>query len=374
MTQPLAKGVGKIRTEFAMDIFDLMKKDGHEQIIFNFDKETGMKAIIAIHDSTLGQTFGGVRMVNYALMEDALQDAMRLAKAMTYKCAAADEDKGGAKAVIWGDPRRDKSEAFLRAFGRFVEMLKGRFITGVDLNLDLTDGSTMGKESQYILARPREEGSSGSSGTTAAYGVYVGLKACSKFLWGDENLRGRRIAVQGLGAAGEPLLGYLKEGGLEVIATDINKKTLQRLQAQYGFRTVKPEAIHKTECDIFCPCAVGSILNDQTIPKLKCQLVAGCANNQLEDEERHSRMLHERGILYAPDYIINAGGVIQAIDELQGYNPERVKMKTERIYNRLLYIFETAKKEGILPFEAANRYAESRIREIHKMRRLYVPK
>jgi leucine dehydrogenase len=357
-----------------MDIFDLMKKDGYEQVIFNFDKETGMKAIIAIHDSTLGQTFGGVRMVNYASMEDALRDAMRLAKAMTYKCAAADEDKGGSKAVIWGDPNKDKSEAFLRAFGRFIEILKGRIVTGVDLNLDLTDGSIIGRETQYILARPKEEGSSGSSGVTTAFGIYVGLKACAKFLWGDENLRGKRIAVQGLGAVGEPLLEYLKEGGLEVIATDINANTLQRLQAQYGFKPVKPEAIYEVECDIFCPCAMGGILNDKTIPKLKCPLVAGCANNQLEDEVRHSRMLHERGILYAPDYIINAGGVIQAIDELHGYNPERVKMKTERIYGRLLHIFEMAKREGILPLEAANRYAESRIREIHKMRRLYVPK
>jgi len=356
-----------------MDIFDLMKKDGYEQIIFNFDKETGMKAIIAIHDSTLGQTFGGVRMVNYASMEDALRDATRLAKAMTYKCAAADEDKGGSKAVIWGDPEKDKSEAFLRAFGRFVEMLKGRFITGVDLNLDLTDGSIIGRETQYILARSKEEGSSGSSGMTTALGLYVGLKACAKFLWGDEKLQGRRITVQGLGAVGEPLLEYLKEGGLEVCATDINNEILQRLQTKYGFKTVKPQAIYEVECDIFCPCAIGGILNDQTIPKLKCQLVAGCANNQLEDEGRHSRMLYERGILYAPDYIINAGGVIQAIDELQGYNPHRVRMKTERIYDRLLHIFETAKKENRLPLEAANRYAESRIREIHKMKRLYVP-
>jgi len=356
-----------------MDIFDLMKKDGYEQIIFNFDKETGMKAIIAIHDSTLGQTFGGVRMVNYASMEDALRDATRLAKAMTYKCAAADEDKGGSKAVIWGDPEKDKSEAFLRAFGRFVEMLKGRFITGVDLNLDLTDGSIIGRETQYILARSKEEGSSGSSGMTTALGLYVGLKACAKFLWGDEKLQGRRITVQGLGAVGEPLLEYLKEGGLEVCATDINNEILQRLQTKYGFKTVKPQAIYEVECDIFCPCAIGGILNDQTIPKLKCQLVAGCANNQLEDEGRHSRMLYDRGILYAPDYIINAGGVIQAIDELQGYNPHRVRMKTERIYDRLLHIFETAKKENRLPLEAANRYAESRIREIHKMKRLYVP-
>jgi len=357
-----------------MDIFELMKKDGHEQIIFNFDKETGMKAIIAIHDSTLGQTFGGVRMINYTSIEDALRDAMRLAKAMTYKCAAADEDKGGSKAVIWGDPEKDKNEAYLRAFGRFIEMLKGRIVTGVDLNLDLTDGSIIGRETQYILARPKEEGSSGSSGATTALGIYIGLKACAKFLWGDENLRGKTIAVQGLGAVGEPLLEYLKEGGLEVIGTDFNENTLQRLQAKYGFKTVSPEAIYEVQCDIFCPCAVGSILNDKTIPKLKCKLVAGCANNQLEDEERHSRMLHERGILYAPDFIINAGGVIQAIDELQGYNPERVRMKTERIYGRLLRIFEMAKKEGILPLEAANHYAESRIHRIHKMKRLYVPK
>jgi leucine dehydrogenase len=360
--------------EFAMDIFELMKKDGHEQIIFNFDKETGMKSIIAIYDSTLGQTFGGTRMVNYASMEDALRDAMRLSKAMTYKCAAAEEDKGGAKAVIWGDPKKDKNEAFLRAFGRFVEMLKGRFVTGADLNITAMDGSIMGRESRYSLAKPREEGSSGSTGPITAFGIYVGLKACAKFIWGNENLQGKKIAVQGLGAVGEPLLGYLKKGGLEVMATDMNEETLQRLQPQYGFKRVKPEAIYEVECDIFCPCAIGSILNDQTIPKLKCKIVAGSANNQLEDEERHSRMLHERGILYAPDYIINAGGVIQVIDEIQGYNPERVKMKTERIYGRLLHIFEMAKKEGILPLEAANRYAESRIREIQKVKRLYVPK
>ena len=357
-----------------MDIFELMKKDGHEQIIFNFDKETGMRSIIAIHDTTLGQTFGGVRMVNYASMEDALRDAMRLAKAMTYKCAAADEDKGGSKAVIWGNPKKDKSEAYLRAFGRFVEMLKGRFVTGVDLNLDLTDASIIGRETHYVLARPKEEGSSGSSGVTTALGIFVGLKACAKFLWGDENLRGKKIAVQGLGAVGGPLLDYLKEGGLEVIATDLNERTLQHLQPKYGFRAVKPEEIYEVDCDIFSPSAIGGVLNDRTIPKLKCKIVAGCANNQLEDEERHGRMLHERGILYAPDYIINAGGVIQAIDEEQGYHPERVKMKTERIYDRLLHIFEMAQKEGILPLEAANRYAEMRIREIHKMRRLYVPK
>jgi leucine dehydrogenase len=357
-----------------MDIFELMKRDGHEQIIFNFDKETGMRAIIAIHDSTLGQTFGGVRMVNYGSMEDALRDAMRLSKAMTYKCAAAEEDKGGGKAVIWGDPKKDKNEAFLRAFGRFIEMLNGRFVTGADLNITAMDGSIMGRESRYILAKPREEGSSGSTGPITAFGIYVGLKACAKFIWGNENLQGKKIAVQGLGAVGEPLLGYLKKGGLEVMATDMNEETLQRLQPQYGFKRVKPEAIYEVECDIFCPCAIGSILNDQTIPKLKCKIVAGSANNQLEDEERHSRMLQERSILYAPDYIINAGGVIQVIDEIQGYNPERVKMKTERVYGRLLHIFEMAKKEGILPLEAANRYAESRIREIQKVKRLYVPK
>lgn len=357
-----------------MDIFELMKKDGHEQIIFNYDKETGLKTIIAIHNSALGQTFGGTRMVRYASMEEALRDAMRLSKAMTYKCAAAEEDKGGAKAVIWGDPKKDKSEAYLRAFGRFIEMLNGRFVTGADLNVSAKDGSVMGRESKFIVAKPKEEGSSGSTGPMTAFGIYVGLMACAKFLWKTQNLQGKRIAVQGLGAVGEPLLGYLKEGGLKIVATDVNEETLQRLKEQYGFETVKPGAIYETACDIFCPCAMGGILNEKTIPKLKCKLVAGSANNQLEDEERHGRMLHERGILYAPDYIINAGGVIQVIDEIQGYSPERVRMKTERIYDRLLQIFEMTKKEGILPLEAANRYAESRLREISKIKRLYVPR
>jgi leucine dehydrogenase len=356
-----------------MDIFEWMKKNGHEQVIFNFDKETGLRTIIAIHDTTLGQAFGGVRMVNYASMEDALRDAMRLSRAMTYKCAAADEDKGGAKAVIWGDPKKDKNEAFLRAFGRFVEILNGRFVTGADLNLNAADGSIMGRESRYILAKPKEEGSSGSTGPITAFGIYVGLKACAKFIWGDENLQGKKIAVQGLGAVGEPLLMYLKEGGLEVIATDVNEETLQRLQGQYGFKAVSPDAIYGAECDILCPCAIGGILNDRTIPRLKCKLVAGSANNQLEDEERHGRMLHEKGILYAPDYVINAGGVIQVIDEIQGFNPDRVRMKTEKIYQRLLDIFAIAKKENLLPLEAADRYAESRIREISKIKRLYVP-
>jgi leucine dehydrogenase len=358
-----------------MDIFEWMKKGGHEQIIFDYDKETGMKAIIAIHDTTLGHACGGTRMVNYASMEDALKDAMRLSKAMTYKCAAADEDKGGGKGVIWGDPTKDKNEPYLRAYGRFIEILKGRFVTGAaDLNLNETDGSIMGKESRHILARPREEGSSGNTGAMTAYGVFVGLKACAQFLWSNPDLKGKRIAVQGLGAVGEPLLDYLKDGGLEVIATDINEKTLQTLQRKYGFKAVKPEEIYGADCDIFSPGAIGGILNDRTIPKLKCRIVAGCANNQLEDEQRHGRMLHEHGILFAPDYVINAGGVIQAIDEEKGYHPERVRIKTEKIYDRLLHIFEMAKKEGILPLEAANRYAESRIREIHKMRRLFVPK
>lgn len=357
-----------------MNIFELMKKEGHEQIIFNYDKETGMKAIIAIHNTTLGPACGGTRMVNYASMEDALKDAMRLSRAMTYKCAAADEDRGGGKGVIWGDPKKDKNEAFLRAYGRFIEILKGRFVTGAaDLNLNERDSSIMGKESRYIMARPKEEGSSGNTGAITAYGIFVGLKACAKFVWGDEDLRGKRIAVQGLGAVGEPLLGYLREGGMEIIATDINERTLRSLQTKYRYKAVEPEEIYEVDCDIFSPSAIGGILNDRTIPKLKCKIVAGCANNQLEDEERHGRMLHERGILYAPDYVINAGGVIQAIDEEQGYNPERVKMKTERIYDRLLLIFETAKRENILPLEAANRYVEMRIREIHKMRRIYVP-
>jgi leucine dehydrogenase len=238
----------------------------------------------------------------------------------------------------------------------------------------MKDGSIMARECQYIVGRSREEGGAGSSGITTAYGIYVGLKACARFLWGDENLKGKKIAVQGLGAVGEPLLDHLIDAGIEVVATDVNEKTLERLQKQYGLKTVQPHLIYEVECDIFSPCAVGCILNDQTIPKLKCKLVAGCANNQLEDEERHGKMLQDRGILYAPDFIINAGGVIQVIDEIKGYNPDRLRLKADLIYNRLLHIFEMARREKILPMEAAIRYAESRIREIHKIKRLYVPK
>ncbi len=356
-----------------MDVFGSMEREGHEEVIFCYDRETGMKAVIAIYDSTLGQTFGGVRMVNYPSAEEALRDALRLARAMTYKCAAAEEDKGGAKAVIWGDPATSKNEPLLRAFGRFVETMKGRFVTAVDMNLTLTDASIIGRETRYIVGRPREEGSSGSTGITTARGVFVGLKACAKFLWGDDDLRGKRVAIQGLGAVGEPLLSHLKEAGMEIIATDMNPKPLARLQAQYGFRTVGPEEIYDVACDIFCPCAVGGVLNDRTIPRLRCQVVAGSANNQLEQEERHGRMLAERQILHAPDFIINAGGMIQALDELKGYQPERVRLKTDQIYDRLLEILRMAKREGILPLEAANRYAESRIREIHQLRRIYVP-
>ncbi len=354
-----------------MDIFDWMKKDGHEQIIFNFDRETGMRSIIAIHDSTLGPTYGGTRMVNYPSMEDALQDALRLSRAMTYKCAAAEEDKGGAKAVIWGDPEKDKSEAFFRAFGRFVEMLGGRFVTGDDANVSPADSSLIGRETRFVVSE--KEGSAGDTGITTAYGIYVGLEACAKFLWADEHLKGRKIALQGLGAVGGPLLRHLKEGGLEIVATDIDQEKLARLRKEYGFGIVQPDLIYDVECDIFCPCAMGGILNDQTIPRLNCEIVAGSANNQLEDEDRHSRVLNDRGILFAPDFIINAGGLIHAIDAHQGYNEERVRMKTKRIYGRLLHIFQLAEKQNILPLEAAKRYAESRIHEIHKLKRLYVP-
>jgi leucine dehydrogenase len=200
------------------------------------------------------------------------------------------------------------------------------------------------------------------------------LKACAKFLWGDETLKGKKIAVQGLGAVGGPLLDHLINAGMEVMVTDLNEKTLQRFRQQYGLKILKADRIYEADCDIFCPCAVGGILNDQTIPKLKCKCVAGCANNQLEDEERHGKMLQDREILYAPDFIINAGGVIQVIDEIKGYNPDRLRLKADLIYNRLLSIFEMARQEKILPTEAAIRYAESRIREVHKIQRLYVPK
>ncbi|MGB9812147.1 MAG: Glu/Leu/Phe/Val dehydrogenase dimerization domain-containing protein [Thermovenabulum sp.] len=361
------------------DIFKEMEKHGFEQIIFNYDKTTGLKAIIAIHDTTLGPALGGCRMWPYESEDEALFDAMRLAKGMTYKCAIADTNFGGGKTVIIGDPKKDKSEGLFRALGRFVQMLKGRYYTGTDLGTTGMDFVYASRESDYMVGLPEEYGGSGNSAEPTAYGVYLGMKAASKAVFGDDSLKERKIAVQGVGKVGAILIDYLmKEGVKNITITDISEENIAKVLEKYPtIKTVSPEEIYDVECDIFSPCARGGIINDETIQRLKCKIVAGAANNQLL-EPRHGDMLHERGILYAPDYVINAGGLIQVADELEGKNEqkrkERVMKKTEAIYNILLKIFTISREENIPTYKIADRLAEERINMIGRLKTNYIPK
>lgn len=361
------------------EIFKEMEKHGFEQIIFNYDKTTGLKAIIAIHDTTLGPALGGCRMWPYESEDEALFDAMRLAKGMTYKCAIADTNFGGGKTVIIGDPKKDKSEGIFRALGRFVQMLKGRYYTGTDLGTTGMDFVYASRESDYMVGLPEEYGGSGNSAEPTAYGVYLGMKAASKAVFGDDSLKERKIAVQGVGKVGAILIDYLmKEGVKNITITDISEENIAKVLEKYPtIKTVSPEEIYDVECDIFSPCARGGIINDETIQRLKCKIVAGAANNQLL-EPRHGDMLHERGILYAPDYVINAGGLIQVADELEGKNEqkrkERVMKKTEAIYSILLKIFTISREENIPTYKIADRLAEERINMIGRLKTNYIPK
>ncbi len=359
-----------------IDIFKEMEKGGFEQIIFNYDKTTGLKAIIAIHDTTLGPALGGCRMWPYETEDEALLDAMRLATGMTYKCAVSDSNFGGGKSVIIGDPNKDKSEALFRAFGRFVQTLGGRYYTGTDLGTTGKDFVYASRESDYLVGLPEEFGGSGNTALPTAYGVYKGIKAAAKAAFGCASLKGRKVAVQGVGKVGQALVDYLKEEDVQVVICDISEDNINKVKEKYpDVEVVDPEKIYDVECDIFSPCARGGIINDDTIPRLKCKIIAGSANNQLL-EPKHGEMLHERGILYAPDYVINAGGLIQVADELEfkdaGKRSERVLMKTEAIYDILLKIFTRSKEENIPTSRVADRLAEERIEVIGKLKTNYV--
>lgn len=371
-TFPTVKGGSPGPPDASMGVFDRMEKDGHEQVLFCYDKATGLKAIIAIHDTTLGPALGGCRMWPYGTEEEALEDAMRLSRGMTYKSAASGQNHGGGKAVIWGNPRTDKSEELFRAFGQFVQTLGGRFVTGTDVGTEKTDFIYSRMESPHLVALPEEYGGSGDSSIITAYGVWRGMKAAAMHMWGNNSLKGRKVAVQGLGKVGYHLVEHLSDEGAEITVTDILPENIQRARDSFSVRVVSPEEIYDQECDIFSPNALGSVINDVTIPRLTCQIIAGAANNQLT-EPRHGEELHRRGILYAPDYVINAGGLIQVADELQGYNRDRAFRKTSMIYERLLEIFAISKAEGIPTHAAADRMAERRIGKMAQLKRVYMP-
>lgn len=359
-----------------MEEFTLFEKmSEHEQVVFCNDPDTGLRAIIAIHDTTLGPALGGCRMYPYGSVEEALEDVLRLSKGMSYKCAAADVDFGGGKAVIIGDPQTDKSPELFRAFGQFVQSLGGRFYTGTDMGTTMDDFIHAMKETNSIVGVPEAYGGGGDSSVPTAMGVLYGLKATNYMLFGKEDLANASYAIQGLGKVGYKVAEALLEEGAQLFVTDINQQSLQDIQEKAkstrgSVTVVESTAIYSQEADIFVPCAFGGVINDETIEQLKVKAIAGSANNQLLTEE-HGRQLAKKGILYAPDYIINAGGLIQVADELYGVNKERVLAKTARIYDAILETYKQADLDGITTMEAANRMCEQRIRARGKRNHFY---
>jgi len=347
-----------------VDIFNEIYE--HEQVVFCNDPETGLKAIIAIHSTAIGPATGGCRMYPYAAFEDALEDVLRLSKGMTYKCAAADVDFGGGKSVIIGDPNKDKSPELFRAFGRFVESLNGRFYTGTDMGTTPADFVHAMKETNCIIGLPEEYGGGGDSSIPTALGVIYGIEATNHFVSGSKDLGDKTYAVQGLGKVGFKVAERLLQEGANLYVTEPNEKAVDELirrANEIGNRSVQPvsgDEIYSVDAHMFVPCAIGGILNDGTIEKLKVNAVVGSANNQLK-EARHCGVLQEKGIVYAPDYIVNAGGLIQVTDELYGANKQRVLTKTKAIYDSLLQVYEVSVNESVSTLEASNRFCEQKI-------------
>ena len=352
-----------------MDLFSKMEEYDYEQLILCQDKSTGLKAIIAIHDTTLGPALGGTRICEYESDEEAIEDALRLARGMTYKNAAAGLNLGGGKAVIIGDPKKIKSEALFRAFGRFVEGLNGRYITGEDMNATQQDASYINCETDYIVGL---ETGSGNPSPVTAYGVFKGIQAAVNEVFGSDDLTGKTVAIQGLGAVGRRLAERLHEAGAKLYVTTRDKAKIDKAVAELNATAVGPDEIYGVECDVFSPCARGAIINDKTINQFKCKIIAGAANNQLA-ESRHGDMLHEKGILYVPDYIINSGGVINIIDDISGreYNRENAMKNTARIYDSCKKVFEIAKRDNIPTYKAADIMAEERIAAVRKIKKIY---
>lgn len=363
------------RTSMAKEFELFDKMSAHEQVVFCNDPSTGLRAIIAIHNTTLGPALGGCRMQPYNSMDEALEDVLRLSKGMTYKCAAADVDFGGGKAVIIGDPKTDKSPELFRAFGQFVNSLGGRFYTGTDMGTSMEDFIHASKETNFINGLPVEYGGGGDSSIPTAAGVLYGIKATNRTLFGNDELGGHSYAIQGLGKVGFKVACGLLEAGADIFVTDIHQESLLAIEAKAVTTTGKvtiiaKEDIYSQPADIFVPCAFGGIINDNTIAQFKVKAIVGAANNQLLNDT-HGKMLHEKGILYAPDYIVNSGGLIQVADELYGINHERVLAKTKHIYDALLEVFNEASISGKTTEESANEMCEKRIAERAKRNNFY---
>ena len=350
-------------------LFGTVAQMGHEQVVFCYDEATGLKSIIAIHNTTLGPALGGTRMWNYTNEQEALTDVLRLSRGMTFKASISGLNLGGGKAVIIGDAKTMKTEAFMRRFGKFVNSLSGKYITAEDVNMKTADMEFISMETKHVTGLPESMGGGGDPSPVTAYGTFVGMKAAAKRVYGNDSLVNKKVVVQGVGQVGMNLVEHLVKENAQVFITDISDEKVKDLAQKFGVKAVAQDAVYDLDVDIYAPCALGATLNDDTIPRLKCSIVAGAANNQLKDEVKHGYMLIDRGITYAPDFLINAGGLINVYNEYLGnYNRSRVFEQAEGIYTTCLNIINYAEKEKINTQEAAIKLAEKRIEEVGRVR------
>jgi leucine dehydrogenase len=361
-------------TDTNFELFNELSNLEHEQIVFCSRPEAGLKAIIAIHNTTLGPALGGTRMWNYASESEAIRDVLRLSRGMTYKSAISGLNLGGGKAVIIGDARSEKTEPMFRAFGRFVDGLGGRYITAEDVGMTEKEMEWIFSETKFVTGIPKELGGSGNPSPVTAYGVYMGIKASAKRAYGSDSLEGKKIAIQGAGSVASHLAHYISKENAKLFITDIFEEKAKKLADEVGAEMVKPDDIYTLDVDIFSPCALGGVVNDDTIDHLKCDIVAGGANNILDDEEKHGQQLIKKGVLYAPDYVINAGGLINVASELEGYNESLAMNKASRIYDTVLNIFDYADTHNIPTIRASNALAEKRIESVGNVGNIYSSK
>ena len=347
-------------------VFGQLSFDNHEQIVFCHDKDTGLKAIIGIHNTVLGPALGGTRMWKYNNEWEALNDVLRLSRGMTYKSAISGLDLGGGKAVIIGDAKTDKNPELMQKFGEFVHSLSGKYITAEDVGMVTADMDTVRDVTPYVTGISEARGGSGNPSPVTAYGVYMGMKAAAKYQFGSDNLAGKKILVQGIGHVGETLVSHLCQEGALVQMVDLSAQRLEEMSQKYGAQIFTGDDLYSADVDIYAPCALGATINDDTVYKIKAKVIAGAANNQLANENVHGLILQERGIVYAPDFLINAGGIINVYGEIAHYGKEEALRRTENIYNTTLEIFNYAVQHQMTPQKAAMAIAENRIEQRRK--------
>jgi valine dehydrogenase (NAD+) len=354
------------------DRTDHLAGAGHEQVVFCQDPASGLRAIISIYSTALGPALGGTRFYPYADEEAALTDVLNLSKAMAYKNACAGLDLGGGKAVILGDPATDKSEALLRAYGRFVQSLGGRYYTACDVGTYVRDMDVVARESDYVTGRSPEHGGAGDSAVLTAFGVFQAMRAAAQHRWGTPTLAGRRVGVEGVGKVGHHLVRHLLDDGASVVVSDVSAAAVERVQAaDPRVEAADVDALPTLDLDVYAPCALGGSLSDELVPQLKAEVVCGAANNQLSHPGVETA-LAERGLLYTPDYVANAGGVVQVADEIEGFRFERAKAKAALIFDTTLSVFRLADSEGVPPAVAADRLAERRMADVSRLRSIRV--